>query len=334
MNAPQITYCNHLFVDEVINNRKKSTPHSIAYSIIDKLSDIVIDLSKDQLLELFKNNPIYNQLNKRSNRKIIPRINWKDSCDMTNVGDEMFFITPGYIDKHKELRSHLGCLVVSSDADIHILDRMNRIRPYSLIPTKIRDVIQEEVEDINSWAEVVRPIPLRPINAAIIIDNFLFNDKFEKRKEHSLYSILHAIIPNDLEIPFHLTIFANNDNGALSEEYLKNVKSEIEHLHICKELKVSIIAHTNKSTTHDREIVTNYHYFYSGAGFSVIDDKGVQQLAKGEIRSSFHSIDTTYGIETHKHNHKRCIAWAKEIANKQDNKCCFVVGDIENRLFR
>ena len=335
MNAPQITYCNHAFVDEVIANKKRSTPHNIAYSIIDKLSDIVIDLSKDQLLDLFKSNPFYKQLSKRANRKIIPQINWKDSCDMTNIADEMFFITPGYIDNHKDLRKDMGCLIVSSDTDIHLLNRMDSIRAYSLIPRKNRRV-DIEFEEVNSWKDVVSRIDIRPINAAVLIDNFMFNDidKFNQRKEHSLYDLLKSIIPNNLKNSFHLTIVACNDNGTITKEFAGSIISEIQDLEICKDLEIEFVAHTKKATTHDRAIITNYHYFHAGTGFSVIDNSGIVEVSKGDIKSTFHSIHNCSGFETTKHIQKRSLLWVKEIMENLNNRNSFKIGNNINRLLK
>lgn len=335
MKPLQTVYCNHQFIDDCVRKQKESSSHKIAYKILELLSDVVVDFPKEQLIDIISKNQFYNTLIKRENKRVICDENWGRDFKADNIADQMYFIKPGYIPNHKQLRDDYGCLIVSSDDDIHILSRMNRQRIYCLTPNrnKPKDI---EYENLNTWNEVINPIKIRPINSAIIMDNFMFSklDKFERRKHDSLYAILREIVPSRIKTSFHLSLFMENGQGTLSKEYAAEVIKEIKEMNLCDDMKVTIIAHTKKSTTHDRVLVTNYHYLYAGSGFSVIDEDGVQEMTKGQIQSTFHDIVDICGIQTIKHTHCSCIYWAGAIINSIYNPNSFIVGDQENRLLQ
>lgn len=166
MKPLQTVCCNHQFIDDCVRKQKESSSHKIAYKILELLSDVVVDFSKEQLIDILSKNQFYKTLIKRENKRVITKENWGRDFKADNIADQMYFIMPGYIPNHKQLRDDYGCLIVSNDDDIHILSRMNRQRIYCLIPNsnKPKDI---EYENLNTWNEVINPIKIRPINSAV-----------------------------------------------------------------------------------------------------------------------------------------------------------------------
>ena len=330
MRLRERIYCNHEFIDNIIKKQKKSRPHKIAYKIIELLGEIYVDLTKDELRERIIKNEFYKILSK-NNRGIHHAEDWVSSFNKSDVTDEVFFIKGASIENYKEIREQYGCLIISLD-DISYLEVLCKPGNFSLIPTRNR--LSFETNYKNSWDDVFRESPVCPVNAAIITDNFMFTDKFEDCKDQSLHAILRSIVPEDLKISFHLTLFYCNDNGSFTKEKAQLIIDEIKSLNLCQDIKVTIVSHTKKSTTHDRKILTNYHYITSGKGFNIIDKNGIQEQTEGSVSCVFLNIENILGNETVKHHYDYTQGWLKQILNnKNSNDCSFIIGDNVNRLF-
>lgn len=330
MRLRQKIYCNKEFVESVIANRKKSTAFMMVYKAMLLFGDIYIDLTKEKIAELIKDNQFFKTIQK-SSRGVHSALGWQGYINFKNTADELYLINPGTVESPKNIRTDFGCLIISSDDDIEYLERMSRLCSFSLIPLSKR--IIKEATYKNSWSDVFKATKVLPINAAVICDNYIFGDKFKERKEQSLYEILRCIVPSNLKIPFHLTIFYYNQNGTFKKEKAEEIIKEIKDLELCSDMKVTIVAHTNADTTHDRRILTNYHYIYSGKGYNIIGKDGIKELSEGSISSIYHSIDSLHGDETIKHKYDFTQAWLKDIKeNHINNPSCFIAGDNINRL--
>ena len=325
------------FLEDIVKQRKSSGPHKIAYELLKKLCDIYVDIPKQDFLKLCDDNDVLKILLKREHRSI-ETFSDVDKQLREAKADDLFFFSN--IDKKRaNSEKKTKGLFLIPQSDLHLLERAcyNQYRPFNLAPKKSRDSIGEvEFEPIYSWKEVFKGVDMTPINAAVITDNFMFTEKFSERKEYSLYALLKEIVQPTLEIPFHLTIFFNNEKGMFKKAEAEDIVKEIHSLNLCKDLKVSIVSHVVKNTTHDREILTNYHYMYSGKGFSVIDSRGIQEVAKGEIKSVYHCISTIPTQTTAKHLHTQTLNWLKQIYDGKRGTtpaCAFTVGDdFKNRL--
>ena len=138
---------------------------------------------------------------------------------------------------------------------------------------------------------------------------------------------------------FQITIFFNNDPSKrtgvepLTKEKAIELVDEIKALNLCENVKVTIVAHTIKSTTHDRELITNYHYMNSGTGFNVVDDKGVKEVAKGKVQHIFCDMESTVTV---KQMQAQLSLWLKPIFDGEkgrDAQYTYIVGDeVKNRL--
>ena len=332
----QTVYCNRSFFEQSFAQRRVSVSYDIAYSIMKKISDVYIDIPETDFKQKVMEEEPYRTLFRRESYSFT-NISDVQGKIATAEADDIFFMD---IPKKEaeQIKETKGVLVVTSN-DIYVLDRIanRQFRPYNLAPAAIRKKSPEEFEQIDSWAEVFNEINIAPVNAIAITDNFMFNEKFDERKKCSLFAILKSIVPNNLDIPFHVTIFYNNSNNSLPKDKAESIIQEIRDLEICKNIQISIVCHVCKCTTHDRELLSNYHYMYSGAGFSVIDDNGVQEVAKGVVESVYHGINNIAGATSIKHLHFQVIEWLKLIYTKKKGMnapVCYIAGDqFYNRLF-
>ena len=334
------TYCNRDFLDEIIKGRKKVPALGIAFTILNKLSNIIVDIPKEDLKKLIENDETYKRLNKRENKAFQAR-EWIKVFNPENVIDDVFLINEGDIDNYKNIRQEYGCLIIANEQnDLRSLERMVKGHPFNLVPKADR-IDDPTIISHDSWTQFFNEFNLSPLNAVVITDNFMFGSKFEEQKEYSLFAILKSIAPKKLKQDFHITIFFNNDpdkrSGVvpLTKEKAEKLVNEIKDLNLCTSVKVSIIAHTIKSTTHDRELITNYHYMNSGVGFGVVDAKGVREIAKGRVLHVFCDME---GSVTTKQIQAQASLWLKPILDGdkgRDASYSYIVGDTDvvNRLF-
>lgn len=330
-------FCNIQTLSEVIRLRK-DLPYSSVYAVIDKLSDIYLEaVDKASIIRLASTNPIINKLLKRVNRKIKPIKEIKAEI-VSFKADDIYLMLPPDSSKFSEYRESHGVIVTKSLTDLEFVGNLcqTNFRPFNFLTEKQKEQLTknyEEYEDISSWADVFDGIKIEPINSAVIIDNYLFNN-FDGRKS-SLYTIIKKLVPNNLEIPFHLTIFVYNDGG-LKKEKMAQVINEIHSINLGSKLQVSIVAHTVKDETHDRHILTNYHFITSGRGFGTTDFRHVKYNAKGLISSTFHGVEFLPSLNTFKHQHSQLVDLLKDIyidKKGMESIYAFEVGDkFNNRL--
>ena len=332
-------FCTKDTLSEVIRLRK-DRPYSTVLSTIEKLGDLCLEIgSNTELFKFAATNPIVNKLLKRPSRSI-KCVNTVLQDIKEPRADDIFLLLPPDSKPYSNYREKMGVLLTSSLTDMQVIEDMStsHFRPFNLLTADQKRKLQEhgeEYEDISSWKDVLATVDVTPINAAVIIDNYLLSSNFDRRKP-SLYNLIQALVPNGLAIPFHLTIFLYNKNGELKKEKMGQVISEIHELKLGSKIQVSIVAHTSGNVTHDRSILTNYHIITSGHGFGIIDYRGVKENAMGEVKSTLHNIGFLPSISSVKHQHSHILDWMRDIyidRRGMESLYAFEVGDdFNNRL--
>ena len=338
MRGSNNAYCSAPFLDRIIRERKKDMTMSKAYNIINKLSDIYVNLTVDELKTLINTNELYKRLARRENRSFKAKKEWINSFSPEKICDEIILIEESDLEQYKKIRNDYGCLIVADNPnDIKKFDVYSKFHSFNLVPNSDK-VNDPTIYYHNSWEQFFSEFNLTPINSLIITDNYMFIGKLEDQKKYSLYPLLESMVPKNLSCDFHLTIFfcnLPNSNGLaqLTKDKAEVIIDEIRAMNLCPSIKVTIVAHTEKHTTHDREIVTNYHYMQSGHGFGVMNKKGVKEIAIGQLRHVFCGVDS---IVTTKMLQAQTVEWLKPIFNGKkggNSPYSFIVGDKVNRLF-
>lgn len=337
MRAVQKSYCTVQFLENMRKQRKTELGYKVASRIIEDLSDVYIDATNEEREYLIKNDQYFRMLFKRENKSLKSAVGWKSTVQFDSIADDVFFIHPDYISGYKEIQEKFGCIIISSDeADLRRLVQFNDKRGYVCIVPKDDRISQLDSAYQDSWNQALCTCRITPINSLIISDNYLFSEKFTERKENGLFALLKGLIPSQLETDFHIAIFSHVGKNLFKREQAEELITEIRNLFPDMGMKISIIVHTKKSTTHDREILSNYHRLTSGAGFSLIEGDGIKEVARGTIEPVFHALVTT--DKNHmvtKHFHFQTIEWLKEIYSGRSGmlaETTYIVGDKEHRL--
>lgn len=324
-------YCDVAFLEGIFKNMSNSSSYKVAYVILEKLSDIVLSMTESEILQEAQANPMFKKLFKKEHGTIIGQPDWHSQVDFQNVADEVFFVTGSTEQKCDDMRQKYGCLWVS-ESTLNVLDKLKQKYGYSLIPLK-KQVLPGKN---NTWKEVLGQVTIEPVNAAILVDNYMCSTitRFEERKRENLFEILRKIVPNSLEIPFHLTLVLENGGGKITTKIAQQWIAEIKGLNLCKSMCVTVVAHTTKDVTHERVILTNYHVFGSDKGFGIVFHGKADEITSGEIKSVFDSIDDCLG-ETTKQQHFQRISWIKQMYHEiaqRPSSVIFLEGDKQNRL--
>lgn len=338
MRGSNNAYCCASFLDKIIRERKKDISLSKAYSILNKICDIYVNLTVDELKALINTNDAYKRLVKRESRSFKARKEWIRCFSPSKTCDDIALIEEDDLVDYKKIRNDFGCLIIADNPnDIKKFEVYSKMHPFNLVPESDK-LDDSTIYYHDSWEQFFKEFNLNPINSLIITDNYIFSGKFEEQKRYSLYPLLKSIVPKNLSCDFHLTIFIcnlPNSNGLvpLSRDKAETLIDEIRALDLCPFLKVTIVAHTIKSTTHDRELVTNYHYMQSGHGFGVMDKNGVKDIARGQLQHVFCGVESNV---TTKQLQAETVMWLKPIFEGKkggNTQYSFIVGDKVNRLF-
>lgn len=113
-----------------------------------------------------------------------------------------------------------------------------------------------------------------PSNAAIIADNYLLSDA--TLLYNNLFQILKNILPKRITDSYDLTIFVK-DVSNLEQSYL-NLHENLSKM-FPYEINLTIcLTDSYEYRIHDRDILTNYCWYHSGAGFSLFREtrKGIK----------------------------------------------------------
>lgn len=274
-----VTYCEAGFIDWLIDNLPKTTladsllinknqGYQLLFDLIFNRSDLVLDLTDDELNAKSENNPFYDRL----------RRGFTDGYSIVNNLGEGF----------NTLFSENEFINVPNDAaSLFLLNKyqINKLIQLGFFATKTTNNVTTDVKKlaINTMYYVNTNVkentfpgwsflkPLNePLNAAIIADNYLLDKPASYT--NNIFEIIKSILPDNLDIDFHLTLIVKRDlaNGQVKFESIKTFINSLN-----KHYKVNLSIYlTSTHEPHDRDIITNYYWIHSGHGFDYFNERG------------------------------------------------------------
>lgn len=173
------------------------------------------------------------------------------------------------------VENNFGCIAINSNN----LEKSSFLFSWFLLPVSKRRRIPD------SWNFLIDF--KHPCNSMVLTDNYLFDYNSEEMNKN-LISFLKKLLPNNLSIPFHLTIIGkdtkkNIDIAAKKIEIETALKAVFNY-----EIYITIIP----EPIHDRNIFTNYMWIYSGIGLSIF--KIENEKLKIKNNSTFTFLPISY----------------------------------------
>ncbi len=323
--ASHRVFCELENLEEILKCEKGS--HTL-FNIIHKFCDVKLDLHSDELLKLKDENPFFKKLFKRNHATLESD---KESYESLRKNEYQNFLNDILIlnldeEGTKNIRDSYGILAINTEESF--LENQEYNFGYS--------IGVDETSIKKCWSKLFQDKPIIPINSAIIIDNFLWNDirKYKEENDENIYPILNSIIPKTLEVPFHLMIVLQSKDGRLTKEKAKEIIEDIKKKIDCKSgLEISIVTQTNTKKFHERAMLTNYHYIYSHKGFVAFANRRIKNETNGDRNWVFKDINNYVG-EIRKHNH---LSYSKKVLeqlhdNNPGTNVIFNVGNTNNSI--
>ena len=169
--------------------------------------------------------------------------------------------------------------------------------------------------DKNWDWENVRAVASEAANAALVIDNYIFKGDIRS----NFVKLLDIILPETLDIEFHLTIFYIDSRI----DSIQSLKETIRKIRPNLNIKYEFIQHRGdanngfKTDFHDRTILTNNLWIGSGAGFNILK----------RDRLHFESQKTTTIPIAHVFFASKSIQWLDDAVNN-------LIEDAKNTLYK
>lgn len=337
--AYQTVYCRSEILEEIVLYKDEIKSYDLIYSIMDKHSDVIVDLSKEEFEKQINENIIYKQFVKKAVGQFDHHKPFFDKISDEDFGQfptEIFILNDNELDA-KNVREVSGCFVISY-SEINLLDSLNMPLGYSF-SKKL-----SAKNNFQSWTDILQAKSMAPCNSAVLIDNFLYDKpgKYDSFKIENIFKIICAIIPKSLETTFHLTLVIDNREFVFKKEnatfLITELKSEVK-TKIGVDIEIGVITHSLNDEIHQRAIITNHHYLWSDKGFSVFllnSNKIETKLnTHGEINWLYRSVNSYIG-ELPKDDQIRYLLACKSqmIKNKTSvDSAKFNEGFVDNRLF-
>ena len=332
-------YCQIDFLKEYYNNRPKieddffSDKNNYWFELgklIHKHSNLIIDIDKNDLLKIARENKLIMRLIKERNQggsELIPipkefEYMNEDENYFQNRTSELYMLNKTEKECTK-LENQYGNIFISKDN----IQKSKFLFESEIIPLK------KNKKGLKDWSFIKKF--KHPFNSIIIADNYIFDKNNTKRIDKNLIQILKNILPKRLnKQSIALTIFAKNEtfNIDFIYNYLKEkFKNEFPNFNF----KFTIIG-VDKYDLHDRNILTNYMWINSGYGFSIFYKNRVMQ----DTHISFFPITylqpQLFGynkITTETATHKNILEIHSYLLNQlKKAKSIEIIGENKNRL--
>jgi hypothetical protein len=245
------------------------------YSIFRNHAEICLNLTKEELmLEEIPDTPIFEFYKATGGKSLIPlneyfQSIYDNNAEITNKPRAAFFleVTP---EQASDMQNKFGIIVQSSES---INDRA---LTGSFYKNLLKDMVYEDGTR-SGWQHLMN-FNLPPSNAMVISDNYLFahTEKGQNIGKANFLNMANAILPANLEIPYHIIIFANDNPDknhqtakALKwcEKISRELKSELSDLRPY-EIIVEVVF---TSTLHRRKLILNYVNATADSGFAVFN---------------------------------------------------------------
>lgn len=234
-------------------------------SILKKHSIIYLDIKEEELDLHLKNSESELSNLSRCDVEIRPAKeffkNYKDDEKLLLKKVNSFYLLDISVEMAEELSKKYGVIVKSCS---EINDNI-----FQLWYKKYFEKGEILPGENNGWKNIFSNIKLPPANSIIITDRYLFGTK-EKEIDlgyENLKLLLDALLPDSLNIPFHIyIIFRRQDK--LRDERLNEIYEQLIKFLRAKRNYDIILELISYDTVHPRRIISNY--------YAIELDKGVQ----------------------------------------------------------
>lgn len=192
------------------------------------------------------------------------------------------------------LKNRYGIMV---ESDSKIDDDIFQLN-YNDIVNK-NEICKSSKNDENDGFKLMfNDLTFPPSNSVIISDNFIFSHEIQSKSVgySNIISLLNAILPRMLDIPFHVLIISKHPNKSkeTANELIRSLNNEISKLRNYNIMLEVIFS----NTLHRRVLISNYYRMKFDKGFEVFSPNiknKVYDTNEITVTSVFHDPISTKG---------------------------------------
>lgn len=147
-------------------------------------------------------------------------------------------------------------------------------------------------QTLTGWRDILAEKPFIPLNALVIIDNFLLKSVAKGQK--SIINLLDALLPDTLAINlvFEVLIVVSAKEYPISAEVLDTVALGVEAgIKRPYSIKVGILTHNADGRFHRRVIISNHHFLRSDRGFAHFTDAKADYPNDLTLNGAYHDFN-------------------------------------------
>lgn len=144
---------------------------------------------------------------------------------------------------------------------------------------------------LTGWRDLLAEKPFIPLNALVIIDNFLL--KTEAKGQKSIINLLDALLPANLDkhLIFEVLVVVSAKEYPIKPEVLDRVAAGVEaSLKRPYSIKVGILTHNGEGRFHRRVVISNHHFLRSDRGFAHFTDAKADDPNDLTLNGAFHDL--------------------------------------------
>ncbi|KXX70092.1 hypothetical protein [Flammeovirga sp. SJP92] len=234
------------------------------YSFLNKQADLRLDVDPTQLSMMSKTNPYIKKMLKNASSGGSSLRCEKEAFDqLEEVSQRTMPQTMFFLDKSnrecEDFEKKYGLITLNPN---RIQSKAGFMFNWSLYNvTKDRGAVKR----FEKWSQLERF--RHPHNSMVIIDNYLLKDLGEM--EENLIPMLDALLPEELEVTFQLTLISVDlrDKPLSMKKYIEwELNKKLNRPY---QIEVCVIK-TESNKNHDRNIFTNYLWMHSGHSFTYL----------------------------------------------------------------
>jgi hypothetical protein len=333
----QTVYTDFNILEEIFLFKDDSENHRLLYKIIMDFSDVMINIEDEEFDQIKGNNIIIKSLIKRPDKKIYPLKRFFENIkeeDLSNFPRDIFILNESQ-DFCNSSMQKFGVLVLNSGDlnDVKTLAKRHK-KIYS------KDEVVETtlpLTTLKGWHSFTNDLKLHPLNSIVIIDNHIFNNRKSGMK--NLVNLIGSILPEQLDVSFHILIIIDNREVKLNRNALSKFKEEIHNqlsMKVDYEIKIGIISHSLDGEFHNRVLISNYFIITSDYGFDCFENERAKKSFSPSTSSAYYTLFVNQGdpeikLITQKLKAAKSLSEGNLKSNKQI-ETNLLVGESSNRL--
>jgi hypothetical protein len=321
---------------------KKSRYWIDFYSFITR-SNLFFNISKFEFDSLKKENELLEKLWKRSTGGMMGLEFWENNfpniinLNKTFANDnkllESIFLSCEKEDKCKCIGDKYGIKIIS----------INSIQNYpcdNLFDILIKSILKNSKHHFG-WDFLSKL--KHPCNTLTIVDNYILKEEVSIKE--NLIPLIETFLPANLEIPFHISIFAKKmipkKNAVTNvttlepidfQNRINLITSLIKEKRPNLDIKIGLFEIGNE--LHDRSLMTNYLYLESGSGFDLFKNRKANHQTKiiGFYPFAISNINDGARILNNDLRNTLKTIYKNAVIDADNQKANYFCGDKENRL--